>query len=92
MRIGPGNRGSCSFPNGLITALPSAERQAVSRPDDPMKKEILIFGAVVVLCLGVTAFALMKPKPKPTKTDHSSSSSFASTDTPGSSSSTDFIR
>lgn len=90
MRIGPGNRGSCAFPDGLITALPSAERQAVSRPDDHMKKEILIFGAVVVLCLGVTAFALMKPKAKPIKTDLSSSSSFASTDTPGSSSSTDF--
>jgi nucleoid-associated protein YgaU len=44
-----------------------------------MKKEILIFGAVVVLCLGVTAFALMKTaKAKPTTTDLGSSGSLAS--------------
>lgn len=39
-----------------------------------MKKEILIFGSVVVLCLGVTAFALRKPKVEPATTDLSSSS------------------
>jgi len=83
------NRGSCAFPDGLITALPSAERQAVSRPDDPMKKELIIFGAVVVLCLGVTAFALMKPKAKP-KTDTGYSSSYTSSDSLGSSSTSDF--
>lgn len=59
-----------------------------------MKKELLIFGAVVVLCLGVTAFALIKPKAKPTSTDTDDSSTSladagSSTTTTGSGS-TDF--